>query len=90
MKNPYDFTLRGDVIMPEPEISVAVVNQDGSESAIADGSGRVLVGSTFVGTSVAETFMVRNTGTATLILDPDSLSLPPGFSVVTPLPSSLA
>ncbi|NER35151.1 MAG: DUF4347 domain-containing protein [Oscillatoria sp. SIO1A7] len=81
-ENPYDFSLTGQVTVPEIEVLDGATN-------IADGTATALsLGSTVFGTPISKTFTIRNPGTAEL--NPSNPSLPPGFSLVGALPASIA
>ncbi|MFO0477759.1 MAG: choice-of-anchor D domain-containing protein, partial [Bacteroidota bacterium] len=82
-KNPFNFTITGTVVpLPAPQIQVL----DGATN-IANGSGSVNFGSTFIGTPVAKTFTIKNNGTAALSLGALS-ALPAGFSLVGSFPTA--
>jgi len=86
-ENPYNFTIIGNVTAaPEPEIDVV----DASAAAIADGTGTAAFGATPIGTPVEQVFTIKNTGTANLTLDSNSLLLPTGFSLVSGFSSPIA
>jgi archaellum component FlaG (FlaF/FlaG flagellin family) len=87
--DPFAFTVTGTVNPPLPAVEVLSGRTVLVNEAVQSGTA-VDFGSTPQGTPVAQTFTVENTGTATLTLDPDSLSLPDGFSVVTPFAASVA
>ncbi|MGH7140554.1 MAG: choice-of-anchor D domain-containing protein, partial [Pirellulales bacterium] len=82
--DPFQFFVSADVL-PPPAIEVF----DGS-TQIAAGTGSDDFGSTPVGQPLTESFEIENTGTTSVTIDTGSLSVPYGFSVATPLPSSLA
>ena len=69
---------------PAPQIGVS----DG-DTNIANGGG-LDFGLAWVGTPVTQTITVTNTGTADLMLDPASLVLPAGFTLVTPFATDVA
>jgi hypothetical protein len=75
------------VTIEEPAPTLAVL--DGI-TPLTNGSAVENFGTTGYNSPVTRTFTVANTGTATLSLNPNSLDLPAGFSVVTPLPSTVA
>jgi Ca2+-binding RTX toxin-like protein len=89
-ENPFKFSVSGIVAQVgsggTPEVSVAIKNgaamADGSTSAVSFGTvAQGAAGST-------RTFRVHNSGSGTLTLG--SVSAPSGFSVASPLPSSVA
>ncbi|MCL1474669.1 choice-of-anchor D domain-containing protein [Argonema antarcticum] len=86
VENPFDFAIAGTVLPlppPNPEIDVL----DGTNSNIDSGTETAInFGTTPVGTSVNQTFTIKNTGTDDLTLG--KLNLPTGFSVVTPFGST--
>jgi hypothetical protein len=67
-------------VSPLPQGPFAQV-YDGT-TAIADGSGSVNMGSTFLGTALTKTFTVKNLGTQPLLLS-NPINLPPGFSLAS-------
>ncbi len=83
-ENPYNFTITGEVVDPEPEIDV----YDEYE-LIEDGLGYVDVGQTITGTPLEYTFTVTIVGGADLTLDPASLELLVGFSLVSGFDSTV-
>ncbi|MBE9039810.1 DUF4347 domain-containing protein [Oscillatoriales cyanobacterium LEGE 11467] len=71
---------------PEPEITVST----SGTSDIPDGTDTPQnLGSSPVGTPFTQTFTVENTGTADLILDSGSLTLPDGFTLVGEFPETV-
>jgi hypothetical protein len=89
-ENPFRLTLDGQVSAPVPEMVVWYSDSYGYEQELYDGYGNVYFDSTSVGTSVTRTFRIANAGNGVLTLEPSSLSLPAGFSVVTLFGSSVA
>ncbi|MGO8753389.1 MAG: choice-of-anchor D domain-containing protein, partial [Thermoguttaceae bacterium] len=85
----YSDPVTGTVNPPLPAVEVLSGRTVAVNEAVQSGTA-VDFGSTPKGTPVEHTFTVENTGTAALTLDPDSLSLPDGFSVVTPFAASVA
>jgi VCBS repeat-containing protein len=79
-ENPFEFHVEGNVVPPAPEIAVTTDNY-GSLYDLYSGSDWVYFDSTPVGSPVTKSFTIRNTGTADLLLDPNSLGLPAGFEV---------
>ena len=70
----------------EPEITVSTAET----SDIVDGTPTPQdLGSHPVGTPFTQTFTIDNTGTADLILDPSSLDLPDGFTLVGDFPETI-
>jgi len=82
----FTFTLQPP---PEPEILVRLQDANGYEQELRDGYGSVYFENTVAGMPVTETFTIRNTGTDTLTLDTSSVSVPEGFSIVTPFAGSV-
>ena len=85
-------TLQVTVGNPVP---VASIETAGSQTVSSGGStvsngGSVDVGSTPLGQPQSASFWIYNNGTAPLVIDPNSLSLPAGFSVAVDLPASVA
>lgn len=82
-----DIVLLGDAIPPRPEIAV----HDGATTAaaqITDEQAAVIdFGFTLAGTPVARSFTIANTGALPLTIN--SISAPPGFTVLSP-PGSVA
>ncbi|HJT36415.1 MAG TPA: choice-of-anchor D domain-containing protein, partial [Pirellulales bacterium] len=78
----YELHVSGKV--PAPTLEVVQ-----SGNVLASGSS-VALGTTTIGSPVDLTLMIDNGGTGALTLNPASLTLPAGFSAVTPLPSSVA
>jgi hypothetical protein len=68
---------------PEPEIVVL----DGATS-ITDGTGTAAFDSTTAGTPIFKTFTIQNTGNSLLTVD--AATAPAGFTVMTPVPISIA
>ncbi|MCY2995653.1 MAG: choice-of-anchor D domain-containing protein, partial [Planctomycetota bacterium] len=89
-ENPFDVTLYGQVAAVQPEIGVFYTPMSGSEQPLYDGYSSLDFGSTLLGSPVDRTLTVRNTGAGTLTLDPSSLTLPTGFSLVGSFPSSVS
>jgi hypothetical protein len=89
-ENPFDFFLYGTVTAPEPEIAVRYTDAYGYEQEVYDGYSSLSFGNTPAGAPVSRTFTICNTGQADLSLDPESLSLPSGFSLVSPFASPVA
>ena len=87
--DPFLCTVTGTVNSPSPTIEVLSGSTVLVNEAVQSGNA-VNFGSTAQGTPVEQTFTVENTGAAALTLDPDSLSLPDGFSLVTPFAGSVA
>ena len=71
---------------PQPEIDL----QDPSSMGITSGSGSVYFGSTTQGSPLTKTFTIRNTGPGALTVNPASLAVPSGFTVVTPPASTVS
>ena len=82
--DPFLISVSGTVNSVAPSISVS----DGT-STLGDGSGEEFA-TTLVGTPVCKTFTISNGGNAALTLDPDSLTVPAGFSVTSPFAATLA
>ncbi|MGH7193956.1 MAG: choice-of-anchor D domain-containing protein, partial [Candidatus Saccharimonadales bacterium] len=80
----FSFLVSGHVDPPTPGIAVF----DGT-TPINAGSGYDSFGTATLGTPVAKTFSIENTGTAALTLDVNSLTLPAGFSLVTAFAASV-
>jgi len=89
-EDPFNFTIIGRVLYPEPEITVL-----GNGTEINDGSlnpntgdhtrfGNVVLG----GGGQTNTFTVRNDGATELTLGP--VSIPTGYTLTEPLPATLA
>ena len=84
----FSFTL---VPPANPQMSVSYVDpQYGYNSQLSDGMSSVSFGSTALGAPVGIAFNIANTGTGPLTLDASSLTVPSGFSVVTPFASAVA
>jgi uncharacterized repeat protein (TIGR01451 family) len=79
-------TLDLNVFIPAPEIEVFA--SDGT--LILDDSGSYNFGSTTIKTPLIANFSIKNSGTASLTLDPASLSLPDGFSLLGSFPNAIA
>ncbi|MEM7478855.1 MAG: choice-of-anchor D domain-containing protein, partial [Planctomycetota bacterium] len=77
-ENPFRFNLLVDVVGPSPEISLA----DASNNNIADGTGSLGFGTTVEGTAVEKTVTISNSGDSDLVIDPSSVQIPNGFSLV--------
>jgi hypothetical protein len=88
-ETPFDFTVYGEVTAPQPDVAVRYTGAYGYEQEVYDGDGSVYFDDTIVGTPSDTTLTIHNLGIATLTLDPAGLSLPPGYSLATPLPSSV-
>ena len=80
----FSFAVSGEVQLPPPSMGV----WDGT-TALANG-GTDCFGTTPAGTSISKTFTIRNTGTGTLALNPDTLVLPNGFSLVSGFAATVA
>jgi YD repeat-containing protein len=89
-EHPFDFGLYGQVTAPQPEISVRAAGWYGYEEEIYDDSGSVSFGTSSVGLPLDKTFTIYNRGDGELTLDPASLTLPAGFSLVTLFSSPVA
>lgn len=74
--NPFALAVSGVVVAPAGNVSLY---SDGA--ALANGTGSDSFGSTTLGAAVFRPYVIQNTGTAALTLDPASLTLPAGFSV---------
>lgn len=85
-ENPYSFTITGHVSQTAAEIDVR--KPDGSQ--LDDGTGTLAFGTTLVGSNISRTFAINNTGTGDLVLDPQSLSVPSGFTVTSTFASTVA
>jgi len=70
---------------PQPEIEVL----DSGAMSLTSGSGSVYFGSTTQGTPLTKTFTIRNTGPGALTINTSSLSVPSGFTLVTPPASTV-
>jgi hypothetical protein len=81
----YSVTVSGTVTDPAPAMSVL----DGA-TTLVDGTSTVVFPATVVGSPTTETLVINNVGAGQLSLDPDSLVLPSGFSVLTPLAATVA
>jgi hypothetical protein len=84
-ENPFDFYLYGTVAAPEPDISLWV-NQE--ELSYVTGSVDFGIAQRDVPRTL--TIIVSNEGEADLVLDPASLQLPQGFSLVVPFAATVA
>ena len=74
-----------------PEIEVHALGvMSGVYDYLYDGMSSVAFGSTLPGQPVIRTLRIRNTGSSTLTLDPQSVSLPVGYSLVGEFPASVA
>jgi hypothetical protein len=78
-ENPYNFATTGEVTAGEPEIEV----YDEASELVEDDTGSVDLGQTTEGEPVEYTFTITNVGEDDLTLDPESLELPEGFSLVS-------
>lgn len=79
-ENPFDLSLSGSCTAAAPDIAVLAVDQ----TLVSGGS--FSFGTTPQGTSLQQTFTVRNDGTGVLTLTPiDPASLPTGFTLVSNL-----
>lgn len=76
-ENPFDFTVSGNVLAPNPEI---VVLENGI--SLTDGESLINYGTTPVGDTVTRTFTVRNDGGADLNLGAFN-ALPTGFTLAS-------
>ena len=85
-ENPYSFSIDGHVSQTAAEIDVR--KPDGSQ--LDDGTGTLTFGTALVGTNISRTFAINNTGTGELVLDPQSLSVPAGFTVTSPFAATVA
>ncbi|MCI0357370.1 MAG: choice-of-anchor D domain-containing protein, partial [Planctomycetaceae bacterium] len=83
-ENPYNFDLSGQVLNLQPELTVRLPS-----NAIVEQYNTVDWGTTQQGTSRTLTLTIHNDGTAPLTLDPNSVAMSSGFTVVTPFASSL-
>jgi hypothetical protein len=90
-ENPFNFSIRGMVVLPEPQEARVTGNGfeiiDGdSTPTMKDGTdfGSVMQG----GMAISRTFLVHNDGGVTLTLD--ELTVPSGYTITEPLNSSLA
>ncbi len=80
-ESPYNFVVSGTMAaVSQPEVDVIGI-VDGQSTAIS-------FGGVSVGSVATKDFTVRNLGTGTLTLGP--VQVPPGFGLVSGLPSSLA
>jgi len=82
-ENPFNFAISATVSAQPARIEVREGN-----TPIADNTGSVNFGTTTIGTPLVRTFTVRNTGGTALSLG--TPSLPAGFSLVSPLATSVA
>ena len=73
----YTFTVSGSVTSAAPTLQVY-----DRATELQNASAVVDLAATALGVSLTRTFDVSNTGTAALVLDPESLELPAGFSLV--------
>ncbi|TVS20447.1 MAG: choice-of-anchor D domain-containing protein, partial [Planctomycetaceae bacterium] len=89
-RNPYSFHVEGTVLEPAPEISVRYQTSGGYVQEIYDGNSTVYFPSTAEGQAVSRTFTVHNVGAAPLTLDPASLSLPAGYSLISAFATEVA
>jgi len=89
-ENPFQFYVAGDVTTPAAEIAVSYQDQYGDDCDVADGYDVVDFDTATVGVPVDLEFTIDNSGDDTLTLDPNSLSLPAGFSVAAPFASTVA
>ncbi len=83
--SPYTLALTGNTIAPTPILSVRY-----GSAPLASGAGNVEFPAALSGTPTTVSLTLENQGTAVLWLEPESLSLPPGFSLVTPFAASVA
>ena len=72
-----------------PSVPVAAAG-DAQGDSLPNGEGTVAFGNTAIGSPVCETITVANRGTAPLTIDPASLSVPAGFTVVSPPAANVA
>ena len=86
LADPFNFTVMGQVDALQPEIEIF---SDGY-GAVHDGAAFIAFGSTQAGVAVQKSFTINNTGDADLTLDPNSLTVPGGFSVVSAFGSTVA
>ena len=75
-------------IVPPPAPALAVL--DSSGNSIANSTGSDSLADAVVGSPSSTTVTIKNTGTAALTLDPASLVVPSGFTVVMPFASPVA
>ncbi|HWB09894.1 MAG TPA: choice-of-anchor D domain-containing protein [Pirellulales bacterium] len=88
---PFTFTVDGNVSQPVPEAALDLFGPGHlTVTPVADGSGSVSFGQTNLNVPINEDFRIDNLGQATLTLNPSSLNLPTGFSLVGSLPSSVS
>ncbi|MBD3558088.1 choice-of-anchor D domain-containing protein, partial [Planktothrix sp. FACHB-1355] len=86
VENPFDFVISGTVLpLPPPNAEIEVSDQLSNNIDSATET-PINFGTTTVGTSLTQTFTIKNSGTDNLTLG--KLSLPTGFSVVTPFGST--
>ncbi len=96
--SPYTFGISGTVSAPAAAIGVAdgaTPLENGWAGAPvgvppSGGSATVTFPTTVAGTPESQTLTISNTGSAALTLDPSSLVLPAGFSLVTPFAATVA
>ncbi|MFB2918052.1 choice-of-anchor D domain-containing protein [Aerosakkonema funiforme] len=86
VENPFDFVITGTVLpLPPPNAEIGVSDQLSNNIDSATET-PINFGTTTVGTSLTQTFTIKNSGTDNLTLG--KLSLPTGFSVATPFGST--
>lgn len=83
-ENPFQFWVYGQVAAPQPEVVVRYTDAYGYEEELYSGYSGVYFGSTVVNSPVSQAFSISNPGSAALELNPASLVVPSGFSIVTP------
>jgi hypothetical protein len=88
-ESPFQILVTAQV-SPPPEISVVYHVDTTTWQNLADGQSVAEFGATLTGTSVTRTLAIHNSGSGELRLDPASLVLPTGFSLVDPLPTTIA
>ena len=79
----FKFTVLGTVQPAVPAMSVFDNN-----TLLVNGTASDALGTTSAGTPLRIVLAINNAGTASLALDPQSLTLPGGFSLVTPFAAS--
>lgn len=77
-ESPFTFTVKINVQTAAPEIDL----HDPEGNNLVDGTGDINFGSTVVGASISKKITITNVGDATLTIDPTTLHLPSGFSLV--------
>ena len=70
---------------PQPEIEVL----DSGSMGINSGTGSVYFGSTTQGTPLSKTFTIRNSGPGALTVNTSSITVPSGYTLVTPPASTV-